>query len=730
MRAILLLFFILFSLSVQATTYYFSFTDGDDGRSITDAQNSATPWKTITKLNQLLDGSIPGAVPTGGDFILLKRGDTWVTTVPITIKRSGTSAGNPITISSYGTGAQPKISAMAIVPFDEDSSNIFISTSALTVNQVNVVMINDVSVEMGRYPNSNASNGGYIAIGTATHSPEKITASAFPLHSDVNYDNAEIQIRASKFVMNRARISDHTNRTLTYSFDHCVRTGSSTACYSAAASGEGFFVQDHIKTLNRENEWYYNRSNKLLNIYSTASSLPTVKASVTDYCILSNNSNDFVTIDGLFLEGADSIGVSITSGSDNITIQNCTIKGAGSDGVRSLGANTKVLYNTITDCQSNGVYIGTIGGTATDARQSGAQVIGNIVRNIGKFNGMIQNGQREGMGIFVSSYNSLIKWNKVNSIGGAGIDFYPRNNVSVIGNVVDTFCLAKNDLGGIYTTNDDNIVLTGREVIDNIVMHSYDSRAGTTMGTADASASHGIYPDNNSEGILMTGNTVYKNKGAGFYFHRAASVIMTGNLSFGNERAFTSKQDHEDRVMLSRNNEINNNIFVSDTTTIAHRYNTFFMETDVSPADGLQSSLSEVQNFGVINYNYFAYLRVGLISSTPTFWLNGTGVSFTNWKSNTGHDLNSTLSTRLYSNQTAFDTSVVLATNQTTSSRAMTELGNWNWTNIKGQTFNRNSVFTAFAGELLFKGTYNPPVEPPPSGDIIIIKTRKRIKLM
>lgn len=79
------------------TTYYVSSSSGSDSNQGT---SSSSPWKTLNALNT--------RTFQPGDQLLLKRGDTW-TGGGLIFTESGT-AGAPITLSAYGSGALPLIS--------------------------------------------------------------------------------------------------------------------------------------------------------------------------------------------------------------------------------------------------------------------------------------------------------------------------------------------------------------------------------------------------------------------------------------------------------------------------------------------------------------------------------------------------------------------------------------------------------------------------------------------
>jgi hypothetical protein len=112
MKKQFLLFLTLFVLSISsyARKFYFSST-GSDAYTSTQAQSSATPWKTLTKLQSF---ATSGAA--AGDTFAFKCGDVFIGPYdrygsiqwgsPFNAAPSGTAL-NPIVFTSYGTGEKP-----------------------------------------------------------------------------------------------------------------------------------------------------------------------------------------------------------------------------------------------------------------------------------------------------------------------------------------------------------------------------------------------------------------------------------------------------------------------------------------------------------------------------------------------------------------------------------------------------------------------------------------------
>ena len=98
--------FFIGSLSLNARNFYISSSMGNDAYSSSQAQNQSTPWRSLSKLNSFFSNL------TGGDVVNFKAGDVFYGSIIAT--QSG-SAGNPITLTSYGSGNKPLISGFTTV---------------------------------------------------------------------------------------------------------------------------------------------------------------------------------------------------------------------------------------------------------------------------------------------------------------------------------------------------------------------------------------------------------------------------------------------------------------------------------------------------------------------------------------------------------------------------------------------------------------------------------------
>src|SRR5690348_14980315 len=206
MKQLLLSILICLScFAANAATYYFSSSGGNDSFTSSQAQNPATPWRTLAMLNAWLLKMQPG------DKALLKRGDVFYG--GITITRSGTASA-PITLGAYGTGADPRISGFVKVSrWTSLGQGIYESDELPTGSSVNMLTINGVEHAMGRSPNADAPNAGYKLF--QSHTANSIT------DKDAVYDpgwvGAEVVIRTTHASLDRGIISAVNGGQLTIS---------------------------------------------------------------------------------------------------------------------------------------------------------------------------------------------------------------------------------------------------------------------------------------------------------------------------------------------------------------------------------------------------------------------------------------------------------------------------------------------------------------------------------
>ena len=507
MKTKFLLPLLAIAASASAKNYYIS-SSGDDSQ---NGLTTATAWRTISKLNAALGAINPG------DSVLFKRGDTFFG--GISLARSG-SASSPIVFSAYGTGAKPLISGFVTLSgWTNAGGNVWRANVASASSSLLVVTIDGNLQRLGRYPNPEATNSGYLSYTAISSTAPSITGTE--LSTTTNWTGAEVVIRKNHWILDRCRVTAHNGGELVYT---------NPSGYTGKTGGYGYFLQDDIRTLDQYGEWFLDKSTKNLSVFfgSETPSTHTVKASIVDR-LLNLNSSNYVNVSNLSFEGANTEALYVNY-AQNVNVTNCSFNN-NTDAVDATILNAVVSNDSISNTLNTAIGLADWGSS-----YAGTVVISsNYIKNVGLFAGMSGSGDGMLNGIRQLGANATIEYNRIENSGYQGIVF-EGNNTKVRYNFISGFCSVKDDGAGIYTGSvGDLTARSNRIVSNNIIMNGIGATYGTpnfaTPGaTYDA---HGIYLDENTNGVVVINNSIANlPQGSGIFINVGLNLQAKNNTLY------------------------------------------------------------------------------------------------------------------------------------------------------------------------------------------------------
>lgn len=604
MKKLIIVFLFFLWKTSTASDHYFA-TSGNDG----DPGTITQPWKTLTKLNSIF------LTLVGGDHIYFNRGDTFYGKInPI----KTFPAGNPLIITSYGTGVNPVISGFTdIVAWTNLGGNIWESTfSPSTLTSCNMVIIGGINVAMGRTPNS-----GWYTYQSFTQT----TLTSTNLNSaTINWTGAKAVIRKNNWITEIDTITSQAGSTIVHTFNGTTN----------GINNYGFFIENDVRTLDQQNEWFYNSSTKKIRIYST--SMPgTVKVSTIDTLVYTKQ-NDNINFDSLDFIGSNKDAI-VYPGSQNIHITNCGFYFHGKDVIwcyMNLGANSAsgfVFDNNIVNHVNNNVFV-----VATES--TGGHIGDNILKNVGLQQGMAADGSDKSNGTCEvmqwKSANLICEYNKADSIGYICFQAL-ANNVTIRYNRASHYGMTKQDGGAYYTWNGiiGAITYTSNEWYNNFALDAdgLSSVAGTTQLS---SLVHGFYLDANTKNKRIRNNTCANlGYGGGYNYSGSSNNLWEGNTFYNNkvnQFLLIDQRTPSTGSVPTANDTVKNNIFFSrDAGQLTGKYT-----TDTTTVRFLST-------LGVLDSNYYARPVADNTTIQYVQKLVGTTMTLASWKTLSGKDVHS-----------------------------------------------------------------------------------------
>lgn len=402
------------------------------------------------------------------------------------------------------------------------------------------------AINKGRYPKAAAPNAGFIKndVDYAYLQKTDITSAEFQGlgFADNYWNGAELVAKTRQWILDICTVTGHTGSAIT----------TTNRTYGMLA-GFGFFLQNHVNCLTQDNEWYWDKVNGELYIYSSTNpSLNSYEVAYHDNVLSVTNCKNVIIDDIIIEKGRITTGN--ISGNTNSTFRNLVAKKSGRNGF--TGSNSWCFFSNIRaeDGQNNGI----------DMTFNNCQTRGLTVKRNALVAGMGATGNGQYMGIRVRGDNKLIEKPFAETTGYNAIDF---NGVctTISQAHVDSYNITKDDGGAIYTF--DNWEYVGSRVILSYVKNGIGNQDGVAKNIFDLKAKdRGLYSDGGSEKIKWAYNTV-ENCGEGMLMHQGNGMIWENDLVANKTENFRISWDksHDWGVggeRYSRNNIITKNRLV------------------------------------------------------------------------------------------------------------------------------------------------------------------------
>lgn len=545
-------------------TYYVSSSTGDNEN---DGDKENEPIQTISKVNELT------LYP--GDAVLFKCGDTWQAE-QLVISQSG-DENESITFGSYPSDCEDKpvlSGSLPISGWSVHNSDIYMaavpeSTFPLGINQL---FRNGERLTLGRWPNLNESNGGYSFVDAHTSGSSQITDNELP--NGIDWRDATIHIKNIRWSMLTRQVTGFSGKTLTLNAGFsCLVSGWGTC------AGWGYFINNHLATLDQDGEWYYDANNHIVYLYS-ANGIPTnIEGSIIleelededdvfrhgGLMLSDGSATSYVVIDNLEIKNWFNHGIGTPGGMRNdiyhhITVQNVTIKDVNASGARLSswlqrpsdgrlglrGGHHLTFENNIID----GANAFGITGYFAESTFEG-NIIRNIalIKNLGK-SGMscsikstecTENGdglrirmyRYEDSNVLDSGFGNTLRYNHFEKTGYNGLDVFGPDTL-IENNFFTLTCYSKADCGAVRVYS--RTTLANVRLLNNVIVNIPGNVDGCEASRK--AFGMGLYIDSYSHDVEIRGNTIISTTITGINFKFSSGQIIDNtvyNASTGEE---------------------------------------------------------------------------------------------------------------------------------------------------------------------------------------------------
>lgn len=543
--------------------------------------------------------------------ILLQRGSQRDTTITV--------SKDSIILGSYGTGAKPKIYGSTPITgwtLRNAGGRIYVA-KVVSDSTITQLYANDVRCTSARYPDTGNFNATTINSVTQFVSTE--------INGSLNYTGAICWLEPSEFTMQPKMVTTSSSQTITIE----SQTG-----YTFSVGGNFFFTGKY-DFITADFEWFHNTTNDSIYVQ-----LPTGKVSA-DYSFrgtiyrnaIKATTKDYLTIKNLDIRHYLDNAIELIIDCDYATIDNNLISDISRNGIHVDGNNATIRNNTLRDISFVGIANPEFDKTspAGGAEVGGnAAITDNTLTKIGFWDNLPQykinftQSYAIQVGHHLTGFNSVVQHNIIDSIGYIGIAY--RGNFNTIQyNYLNDMCFEMTDGGGIYTYAPTSTPLAQYNKIRyNII--------------TNCKGSAGIYMDNYSRDNLIEYNTI------------AHSTIIPNQD--GGRGIFLNTYNQKDTMRYNTIFDCPAGLRMNANTGLTT--NIFSNNVLNNPSTTIDYYLANIRDPALIKTGQSPSYLVAMNNNTyidrknATPFQNSTGGfywNFADWKSQTGYDASSTLTT-------------------------------------------------------------------------------------
>jgi hypothetical protein len=474
-----------------AAEYYIDSELGDDSYSGMQAlpDSGAGPWRTL--------GRIASASIQPGDRVLLKCGAVWNETPVLKLKGSAEA---PVTLATYGdcAGRRPLLRPASSVLLPESFRAESTGWSAPHDELPGMVYATETTLPRARYPAH-----GWLRL-KASGAAARIAPDDLPVAA-ASLAGTDWVVRTNDYTVESRRIYG-----LGLQGDALV----AKPFAFKPGPGAGYFLEGQPWMLGASEGWAYDPASRRLFVRQRPSGPIGVNSSLAGLAL---EQPEYVRIQGLAIRFVAGVGVDISGGRD-IELNDLDIADVGLAFVRAREAdNVRVTKLRARRSQQDGIVL---------HRGANASVTDSLIEDVG----VSDNLRKSIAAILVDSMSSaVVARNRIARTGYAAIMF--GSNAVVEDNAITQACMKLADCGAIYTSGArKNYGHYASRIVDNLISDVPGNLDGA-VGRAALTA--GIYLDDDTRGIEVTGNFVEKAQRG--IFSKAASSVIARNTLFDNE---------------------------------------------------------------------------------------------------------------------------------------------------------------------------------------------------